>query len=244
MTGLIRHPIRTAILVGIAFTVIFGVVSFPSEGAIDKTIEDWLPQNNTNDQQTIDDLIQSLENERATGGQNLVTLSEDEFRDRRLALALASLDDTGDHFVIRYLGKETEDSQTIYLAERKVAPAPWWSPDRLIYQAAEGKVDRLGSVLTLTFERDLTGLLGLLLIDLTVGAIYGGIVGLILWTLGLRHLEPPAGPGRGAEVPVGPSGPIPGPGGYALEAAKLNLTHKRLPPEQPLTALGKGQDVG
>lgn len=243
MTSLIRHPIRTAIIVGIIFTILFGLVSFPSEDTVDRTVKGWLPANNTDDPAVINDLISTLESERDSGGRGLVTLSEDEFRDRDLSVAHASIDDTGDEFVIRYLGKESESSRTIYMAERKVSPAPWWSPDRLLYQAAEGKINTLGDVLTLTFERDLSGLIGILALDLFVGTIYATIAGLILWTLGLRHLEPPAGPGRDTEVPVPISGPIPGPGGFALQAA-ANATHNRLPPEAPLDALGRGQPVG
>jgi hypothetical protein len=41
----------------------------------------------------------------------------------------------------------------------------------------------------LTFERDVSGLLTLLLLDVIVGAVYGTVIGLILGVLGLEGID-------------------------------------------------------
>lgn len=216
--ALIRHPIRAAIVVGLLVVVLFGIASFPFENSIDRTVEGWLPEGAANDQAAVDDLIQSLETARESGDVP-VTVSEDEFRGLDLEAAHATVDanDDGD-FTVSYAGRDASD--TLYVAESEIAPAPWWDPDRLFYRAAEAQADRLNNVAVLTFERDVDGLLGLLAVDLLIGTVYGTLVGLILWALR-------GGPG-GFHVPE--AGEIP--------AGGLDLN--RLPPETPLSDLRGG----
>ncbi|HET9476846.1 MAG TPA: hypothetical protein VFP63_05090 [Dehalococcoidia bacterium] len=213
---LLKHPLRAAIIFGIFVAIVFGAISFPAEKRIEKTVDGWLPANASDDPVVIDDLIESLESARRENG-DVVTVSEERFRELDLPLAHAFTEATdGDSaFAIKYVGKESEQSGTVYVAERKVSAGPWWSPDRIMYRAFRAETTQLGNVLRLTFERDLEGLFGLLLLDLLVGGIYGTLAGLIV---------------------------------AALNSTGLNLpgereTLRRLPPETPLDALGRGERV-
>lgn len=216
MSSLLRHPVRAAIIFGIIVALVFGAISFPSEKRIEKTVEGWLPASASDDQAVINDLIESLEAAQEEDG-GLVTVSEDRFRELDLPLAHAFTEATdGDSaFAIKYVGKESGLSDTVYLAERKISAGPWWSPDRLMYRTFRAEREQLGNVLRLTFERDLEGLFGLLLLDLLVAGIYGTLAGLIIAVMNTTGLN------------------LPG----------ERETLRRLPPETPLDALGRGERV-
>ena len=212
----LRHPARTAVISGLIVALVFGALSFPSEDRIEKTVENWLPANTSDDQAVIDDLIDSLEAARQDDA-GLVKVSEDRFRELDLPLAHAFTESTdGDSaFVIKYIGKESQQTDVVYLAERKVSAGSWWSPDRIMYRTFKAESDQLGNVLRLTFERDFEGLLGLLLLDLVVGGVYGSLAGLIAAVLNSTGLN------------------LPG----------ERETRRRLPPETSLDALGRGERI-
>jgi hypothetical protein len=199
---LARHPLHSGILVGLLVAIGFGLFSFPREEEIQKTITDWRPGDASEDQRTIDGLIAALQ--RAGEGEGeLRRVSEDEFRELdldRTHAAVESRDDAG--FVIQYIGQESRDTDTVYLAERTVEAGPWWHPDRLLYRAVRAEVDRFSDGLRLTFERDWQGLAGLVIVDAIVGAVYGTIIGLILAVAGARELTVPGGSSRGRLPPA------------------------------------------
>lgn len=214
--SLLGHPVRAAIIFGLFVAIAFGAISFPVEKRIEKTVDGWLPAHASDDPAVIDDLIESLEAARQKD-RDLVTVSEERFRELDLPLAHAFTEATaGDSaFAIKYVGKESEQSDIVYLAERKVSAGPWWSPDRIMYRAFRAETGQLGNVLRLTFERDLEGLLGLLLLDLLVGGVYGTLAGLIVAVMNSTGLRLPGD----------------------------RETPRRLPPETPLDALGRGERV-
>ena len=53
-----------------------------------------------------------------------------------------------------------------------------WSP-RFAYKAVEAQTGAFGEVVSLTFERDVPGLAGLLLMDANLGTLYGLVIGLV-----------------------------------------------------------------
>ncbi len=188
---LLRHPLHAGILTGLLTAVIFGIISFPGDGKLNKTVEDWLPEGAAQDQDEIDRLISALEDARATGT-GLVEVSESEFRDLDLARSHAVPGPgEGGTFEIEYVGQAADDDATVYVASWQVHPAPWWHPDRLLYRAASYHVDRFTNGLTLTYERDWDGLGAVLLLDAIVGVVYGGIIGLIVSLFGTRDLTVP-----------------------------------------------------
>jgi hypothetical protein len=192
MGWLVRHPLHAGVIVGLIVAVAFGLFAFPQEDSIDKTIDDWLPENATAEQAEIDSLIAALEEAQA-GNRSLERVSEEEFRELDLDRSYAVPDGRQDgSFEIHYLG-QTDNQGTVYVAERQVHVAPWWHPDRLLYRAASYHVDRFGEGLRLTYDRDWDRLGGLLIMDLIVGVIYGGIVAMILALFGTRELDVPGG---------------------------------------------------
>lgn len=184
----IRHPLHAGILVGLSVAIFVGVVSLPDESSLQKTVSDWLPPNATQDEHSIDQLITVLEAAR----ENQVAIervSEREFRDLELERSYAFPRAEDETFTIEYVGQEALSDDTIYLAERRVEPAPWWHPDRLLYRAAGYQVDRFGTGLELTFERDWNGIGALLLLDALIGSLYGAMVALMLGAFGSKGLE-------------------------------------------------------
>ena len=69
------------------------------------------------------------------------------------------------------------------LLERFAHAGPWWSPQRYVYKAVAAEIDAAGDVLTMTYKRDLDGLVWLLLLDLGLSAIYGIVAGMIVAVL-------------------------------------------------------------
>jgi hypothetical protein len=173
-------PLRAAVVCGLLVAVGFGLISYP-DPELRKTLTDWRLENafvtGADEQSVLAEL-----NAAQGGDGDLVTLSESEFRARalRYSIAFPVEKDSARRFVIRYAGMEDLAGGPVYVAEREVFAAPWWSPHRFIYQAAAAEVNALGDVLDLTFERDVPGLVGLVLFDGFVGAVYGFIIGLIV----------------------------------------------------------------
>jgi hypothetical protein len=100
-----------------------------------------------------------------------------------------------------------EDAEA--LAKRYGQAGPWWSPQRYLYRAVEAEVDTARDLLVLTFERDLSGLVWLLLLDLSLGALYGSIVSMIVAVL-RGPAEGRQIPGSERSIPPPPVAPSPG----------------------------------
>jgi hypothetical protein len=185
---LIRNPYRSAVLIGIAIALLFGWASFPREQTIERTISGWLPENLVGAGPARTQLLDVLEAFNS-GDQNVATrVSEEEFRELEPAQAYAApaVKDGQREFHIQYVG--SKDGET-YVAEKKVSPGSSLDIDRIAYKALEAETDQASNVLRLTFERDVTGLITLLLIDLIVGGFYGAVIGMILGVLGLEQLD-------------------------------------------------------
>ena len=197
----IRHPLHSGVLFGVLVAIAFGIISLPNEDEIQKSVSDWLPPNAAQDDETISGLIAALDAARNDQA-SLERVSEEEFRDLDLSRSYAfpQAEDDG-AFTIEYVGQTSGDDGAVYLAERRVDPAPWWHPDRLLYRAVSYEVDRFGTGLELTFERDWSGIGSLLLLDAIIGAVYGTMVGLVLGAFGNKGLEIP-GPATPRELPA------------------------------------------
>lgn len=203
----VRHPYRGAVLVGIVVAVVFGWVSFPREKTIEKTIAGWLPENIAPAGRPRTRLLDDLASYREGGGEKLVKVSEQEFRDLDLAetYAYPAPADNDRDFRIQYIGRPPA-SEKLYVAERTVSSAPWWSPDRWVYRALEAEAESFGDVLRLTYERDLTGLIALLVMDVVVGGLYAAIAGMIFAVLGGEGLDRRQLPKPAPTVPIDPRG--------------------------------------
>ena len=181
-----RSPHRAAIVCGILVAVVFGLASFP-QPEVTRPVTDWRIESAS----LPEDEQQRLLSERAAGDGGLVELSEDEFRARGFPYSVSQLDVEGSRrFVIQHTGADDLAGGPVYLAEREVFAAPWWSPHRFIYKAARAEVDAFEEVLHLTYERDVLGLTGLVILDAMVGAIYGLVVGLLVSVLRGTGLTP------------------------------------------------------
>lgn len=188
---MLRNPRAASILVGLVVATVLGWASFPREGTIERSVEDWLPQNLASGVAERAGLAGALAAYRAGEDVAAEVVSFDSFGELGLQQTHAELlvsEDERD-FVIQYAGREAAGGPILYVAERKIAASSWWSPDRWAYRALKAEADQLGAVLRLTFERDTSGLLVLLVMDAIIGAFYGGIVALILNVLGLEGLD-------------------------------------------------------
>jgi hypothetical protein len=191
---LVRHPIQGAVLTGLIVSIVVGAASFPQHENVEKTLEDWLPDNAVDDQEGIDTLIEALE--RAQAGEiELESLSLDGFGDLGLPATYAFPEKQSGDFLLRYVGTDNSESK-VYTAERKVSAAPWWHPERFLYRASEAETEELGQVLRLSYERDWQGLAGVLAFDVAVSTVYGLIVGLLLGVLNMKELQPAKQPSK------------------------------------------------
>jgi hypothetical protein len=142
LSWMVRHPFHTGVMAGLIIALAFGLLSFPNESSIQKTVDDWLPEGAASDEAEIDALITALEDARAGEGA-LREVSEQEFREMGLDSTYAFPETRKDgSFGIRYVGQEAEDDSTVVVAERTVDAAPWWHPDRLLYRAVRAETDR------------------------------------------------------------------------------------------------------
>jgi hypothetical protein len=207
---LIRNPNRAAILVGILVAVVFGWVSFPREKTIEKTVADFLPENIASSPAVQQELAAVIAAVRSGEEALVAKVSLDDFKALGLAQTYVetAIGSGRDGFVITYAGRDAEGR--VYVAERKVPAAGSIDPSRWLYKAVEAEIDQFGNVLRLTFERDLSALFGLLLMDLIVGAFYGIVVGMILSVLGMEGLDkshkPKPIPAPTPMIPLDPRG--------------------------------------
>ncbi|HWC31102.1 MAG TPA: hypothetical protein VG845_13565, partial [Dehalococcoidia bacterium] len=118
--------------------------------------------------------------------------------------------DSARRFLIRYAGVDELNGDRVFVADRQVFAAPWWSPHRFIYKAGAAEVHALGEVIDLTFERDVVGLVGLIVFDGLIGAAYGCLIGLIVAVL------------RGSGLPPLPQGKAPSRTRTASRGGPLN----------------------
>jgi hypothetical protein len=185
-----RSPLRAAIVCGLLVAIGFGFASFPNP-EVSKSVSDWRLEDvilSDADQQRV---LTASESARGGDGQ-LVELTEQEFRELDLAYKVSLPDVVGSarRFVIQYAGMDDLDSGRVYVAQREVFAAPWWSPHRFIYKAASAEVDAFREVFDLTFERDVLGLTGLIVFDAFIGAVYGLVVGMIVAVIRNTGLAP------------------------------------------------------
>ncbi len=209
---MVRNPYRAAIAAGILVALLFGWVSFPTEKTLVRTVDDWLPSYAKSLDSVAPEALAVLDAvARGEFRDKTVKVSPQEFSELPLPVAYVypQLSGDGREFRIQYTGLSAA-GDSVYLAERKVAAASGLDPARWFYKAVEAEADRAGNVLNLTYERDVTGLLALLLLDLVVGGIYGAMVGMILAVLGTERLDkahaPKSIPGPSPLTPLGPRG--------------------------------------
>jgi hypothetical protein len=183
-----KTPLRAALACGLLVAVVFGLASYPSP-ELRRSVSDWRIQDvlTSPEQQQ---LLAAYEGAQSNG--EVVSISEEDFRDRGLAysLSLPLEKDSGRQFLIRHIGMASLSDGRVYVAEREILAAPWWSPHRFVYKAAVAEVDAFGEVLELTFERDVLGLAGLIILDGVIGAIYGVVIGLIVAVVRNSGLAP------------------------------------------------------
>ena len=183
-------PLRAGIVCGLLVAIGFGFLSYP-DPELRKTISAWRLENaivTGADEQRVLDLLKAAQQ----GDGEIVRVSEDEFRALGLDyhIGFPVEEDSARRFLIRYAGVNDLSSDEVYLAEREVFAAPWWSPHRFVYKAAAAEVNALGEVIDLTFERDVVGLVGLIVFDGFIGLIYGAIIGLIVAVVRNSGLAP------------------------------------------------------
>ncbi|HEU0074361.1 MAG TPA: hypothetical protein VFS30_10130 [Dehalococcoidia bacterium] len=189
---LFRDPKRAAIVCGILVAVLFGFVSYPHP-ELNKVVPNW----------QIGDTALSEADQQAllaarNGASEAVELTEEEFRARGFTYNASRLDTSGSRFLLQHTGADELVAGQVYVAEREIFAAPWWSPHRFIYEAAEAEIDAFGEVVDLTFERNVLGLVGLIVIDGLVGLAYGVVVGAIVSVLRGSNITP--SPTRGDSI--------------------------------------------
>lgn len=207
LAWMLRNPHRAAILAGILVALLFGWASFPREKTIEKTLTDWAPQNLVPAGPLRNELAGALAAVRGGNQAAASVVSPDEFKKLQLqATYVETAPGAGrDDFVITYVGRDA--AGRTYVADRKVPAAAGIDPRRWLYRAAESEIDQFSNILRLTFERDLSGLIGLLLMNLIVGAFYGVVVGLILSVLGMESIDKTYRP-KSIPAPTQPSLPL------------------------------------
>jgi len=209
---MIRHPYTAAILIGIIVTGLFGWASFPREETIQRTVRDWVPDNFVAAGSARTELLDVLNAYNTGATEGVSKVSEKDFRDLDLAetYAVPAAREDEPEFRIQYVGRAGGGSGQVYVAERKIPAASSFSPDRWLYRAVEAEADEFGNVLRLTYERDLSGLAGLFVMDAIVGAFYAVVVGMILSVLGMEGLDknqkPRPLPAPSPMLPINPRG--------------------------------------
>ena len=202
---LFSSPLRAAIAVGLAVTIAFGLFSLPQPELVKSASE-----------LTSARILSGEEGEQLSrafraavdGDGQLIELSEDDFKAGDFPFAATfPAEQSGNRFFLRHVAQATLGSDTVYVWEEDLFAAPWWSPHRFVYKAAEAEIGAFGEVVRLTFERDVAGLVGLLLFDAVIGFVYGAVVGLIV-AVRKVNLSPPHMPERRTNV-VTPWSPPP-----------------------------------
>ncbi len=190
---LFASPLRAAIVVGLAVTLAFGLFSLP-EPTIVKSASEITPARILSGEEG--EALSQAYRTAADGDAELIELDEDAFKAGAFAYAATfPAEQSGNRFFLRHVGQATLGSDTVYVWEEHLFAAPWWSPHRFVYKAAQAEIGAFGEVVRLTFERDAFGLAGLLLFDAVLGVIYGAVVGLIV-AVRRFSLTPPPKPQR------------------------------------------------
>ncbi len=180
MIGRIFHvlfasPMRAAIVVGLAVAIGFGLFSLPQPEIV-KSASDVSATGILSGEEG-EQLSQAYQ-AAIDGNGELVEVSEDDFKAGDYAYtATFPAEQSGNRFFLRHVGQTALGDPTVYVWEEELFAAPWWSPHRFVYQAVKAETGAFGEVVQLTFERDIPGLIGLLLLDAVVGALYGAVVG-------------------------------------------------------------------
>jgi len=190
---LFSSPLRAAVVVGLAVTIAFGLFSLPEPELVKSASE-----------LTSARILSGEEGEQlsrafraaADGEGELIDLTEEEFKAGDFPFAATfPAEQSGNRFFLRHVAQATLGSDTVYVWQEDIFAAPWWSPHRFAYNALEAETGAFGEVVRLTFERDVLGLIALLVFDALIGFVYGAVVGLIVAVRKL-NLSPPSTPER------------------------------------------------
>ena len=202
---LFGNPLRAAIVVGLAVAIGFGIFSLPEPKLIKQASE-----------LTTARVLSGEEGEQLSrafrgasdGAGELTTLTESDFKARGFPFAATfPAEQSGNRFFLRHVGQDQLGDATVYVWEEDLFAAPWWSPHRFAYKALEAETGAFGEVVRLTFERDVLGLTGLLLLDALIGFVYGAVVGLIV-AVKKVNLSPPNMPERRTNMVTSWSPPV------------------------------------
>jgi hypothetical protein len=180
LTSLIfATPLRSAIVCGLVIAIAFGYFTHPDDELIKRASD--LNITNALGGQDGAALKQAYES-ALDGDGSVVELDEDAFKARAPRYQATFPAEEGDarRFLLRHVGQDALGADTVYVWEETVFAAPWWSPHRFAYKAVEAQTGAFGEVVSLTFERDVPGLVGLLLMDAIVGTLYGLVIGAIV----------------------------------------------------------------
>ncbi len=176
---LFATPLRSAIICGLVIAITFGYFTHPDEELIKQASD--LNLNTVLNGSDGAQLKEAYE-EALDGNGSLIEHDEDAFEAQapRFQATFPAEEGDGRRFLLRHVGQDTLGSDTVYVWEETVFAAPWWSPHRFAYKAVEAQTGAFGEVVSLTFERDVPGLAGLLLMDAIIGTLYGAVIGLIV----------------------------------------------------------------
>jgi hypothetical protein len=223
LEALFSSPLRAAIIVGLAVAIGVGYFSLPEPKLI-KSAAEVTPARLLSGEEGAR-LHTAFRSARDGNGQ-LVELSEDEFKAQALPfIATFPAEQSGNRFFLRHVGQAELGSSTVYVWEETLFAAPWWSPHRFVYKALEAETGAFGEVVRLTFERDVGGLIALLIFDAIIGFVYGALVGLIVAVRKI-NLSPPATPERRTNLVTSWSPPV-RPQGAQDAPARPNTPRRR-----------------
>jgi hypothetical protein len=190
---LFASPLRAAVVVGLAVTIAFGLFSLPEPELVKSASE--LTSARILSGEEGEQLSQAFR-AAADGEGELIDLTEEEFNAGAFPFAATfPAEQSGNRFFLRHVAQVTLGSDTVYVWQEDIFAAPWWSPHRFVYNALEAETGAFGEVVRLTFERDVLGLIGLLVFDALIGFVYGAVVGLIVAVRKI-NLAPPNMPER------------------------------------------------
>jgi hypothetical protein len=190
---LFSSPLRAAVVVGLAVTIAFGLFSLPEPELVKSASE--LTSARILSGEEGEQLSQAFR-AAADGEGELIDLTEEEFKAGDFPFAATfPAEQSGNRFFLRHVAQATLGSDTVYVWQEDIFAAPWWSPHRFVYNALEAETGAFGEVVRLTFERDVLGLIALLVFDALIGFVYGAVVGLIVAVRKL-NLSPPSTPER------------------------------------------------
>ena len=172
-------PLRSAIICGLAIAIAFGYFTHPDPELIKRASD--LNLTSVLSGQDGTQLKQAYEAAQDGNG-SLIEQDEEAFKVQapQYRATFPVEEGNGRRFLLRHVGQDALGGDTVYVWDETVFAAPWWSPHRFAYKAVEAQTGAFGEVVSLTFERDVPGLAGLLLMDAIVGTLYGAVIGLIV----------------------------------------------------------------